>query len=153
MRKKKTKKKTSFLVKQGLKYQGAVQRAISDALDENPFLKILHSQWFRYQRDDGAYKYCEMDSLVIDPVAEQVFAIEVKFKHTPQAYFQLLNLYVPVLETLFPTYKICPIEIVRWYELRYDFPCEVVMMDKWLESRAENFNVKIWNPKRANTIC
>lgn len=92
----------------------------------------VNNPWIRFI--DGMHtRWCQPDGLLIDHVQGQIIIVEVKYRHTGEAWWKLQKLYLPVLTELFGadwTYR-C-VEIVRWYEADTIFPharlCEHVHM-------------------------
>ena len=74
----------------------------------------LPSPWFRYQVE-WSWKYCQADGLLFLPATGSVVICEAKLAHTFRAYRQLSKLYRPVVQSLFPRWTVCLLEVVRWY--------------------------------------
>jgi len=73
--------------------------------------------------------------------------VEVKYQHTPNAWVQLVRLYLPVLESAFgPLFRYATCEVVKWYDPAVVFPQRVTMTPDLLNVRPGEFGVHIWKP-------
>jgi hypothetical protein len=84
--------------------------------------------------------------LLFQPKQQKVLIIEVKYKHTVDAYWQLEDKYVPVMRSIFRDWEISTLEIVKWYDPSTSFPVEVKLQKHILNSKPSEFGVHIWNP-------
>lgn len=134
--------------KKGLKLKGWLyEKAVNDKLiEEFGFTRYFPSQWFQYQEHNKRYKFCQTDGLLFTPKQYKILIVECKYKHTPDAYWQLEDKYVPVVRKLFPDWEISTIEIVKWYDPSTAFPTEVVLKKDILDTRPNEFGVHICNP-------
>jgi hypothetical protein len=136
--------------KKGLKYQRQVQEKLG-TIYEGAFTP---GQWFRYYvRERRKPQFCELDGLLEFPELSLVVIVEIKLVHTAAAYFQLTNLYRPVLQTFLrgagdESTQIALLELVRWYDPSREFPCVPVKLENIEEASPRDFNVRIWNPSR-----
>ena len=84
------------------------------------------SPWIAYRADgQGRTRYCQPDGIHFDPEAGRITVVEVKYSHTLDAYFQLQEKYLPVLQHMFPASKgweFCALEVVRWFDPLVKFP-------------------------------
>lgn len=138
--------------KLGLAYQTKVQNALKKEFTDSKY-KLYTNQWFEYLTTDVKQKYCEIDAFLISPDSRRLYLFEIKYKHTEIAYFQMHNLYMPVLKAWKPKITIHPIELVRWYDANTPYPTRITMCSNPLLSDFTKFNVKIWNPQRNQRIC
>lgn len=60
------------------------------------FPQSLHGQWFEYEDRDG-HGYCQPD-LIVSLLPKCIIVFEVKYTLTPEAYLQLTQLYLPVVQ-------------------------------------------------------
>lgn len=139
-------------MKLGNKYEKAAQKALRAEFRKSQY-ELLINQWFHYTTAQGDEKYCEMDALVINPLGNRVWIFEIKFKHTECAYYQLFNLYKPVIRCWKPGAIIHTVELVRWYNAQTPFPTDVTLTREPLMGNPGDFNVKIWNPERGLSVC
>ncbi len=79
--------------------------------------------------------------------------IEAKYSHTDLAYYQLFDLYIPVLQALFPPalWTFAGVEICSRFDPAVQLPTRVVMRKNILDALIHEFNVHIWRkePKYA----
>ncbi len=124
----------------GLKYE----RKVSEKLDSLYGSDWEPGAWFWYQAAGmEKRKYCQVDGILT--VGKRKILVECKYNHCPDAYFQLTNLYLPVVRFLFPKAEIALCEIVKWYDPDTAFPCSVVLLPRLHEAKGENFSVHILN--------
>lgn len=93
-------------------------------------------------------RWCQPDGLYIDLRAGIVTIVEIKLKHTDAAWFQLHELYAPVVGRCFGTalwnLRFC--EIVRWYDPSIPFPGRHYLRPRIEETRPGETGVVIWSP-------
>lgn len=103
----------------------AHERKLAEALADNPWVVI--GPWIEYTLMDGTRGLCQPDFLHFDHVYGRLTVIEAKLRHCAAAYYQLMHLYLPVLQTMFPSWHIRAQEVVRWYSHSEPFPGEHVL--------------------------
>ena len=111
--------------------------------------RYVPSPWFSFLVNHDKRCYCQPDAILLKPSGTEVTIIEIKLKHTTQSYFQIENLYRPVLDKFFKYSKIKTATVVRWYDPETEFPegiktrlCENLDFVKQNE-----LAVHIWRPK------
>lgn len=104
----------------------------------------LDSQWIRYCDDDG-WHYCQPDALHFDISRGVLTVVEVKYQHTIEAWRQLVELYRPVLEVIFPTtlWRYQLLEVVRWYDADIRWPIQPKLIALPFEGEY-SYGVHIW---------
>ncbi len=109
------------------------------------------SVWFKYQRKSlpGIWNYAQTDGLYFDFERGRVFLFEVKYKHTIEAYFQLLDKYIPLLRKFLdsPNWAFVPVEICYWFDKSTAFPVQVKLRPEPLLAEPSEFSVHIWRPE------
>lgn len=75
----------------------------------------------------------------------KVVICEVKLSHVSDAYFQLLDKYVPVIKAAFPHLTVAACEVVKWYDAATSFPCDVSLRPDPSGVSPEEFGVHILN--------
>jgi len=132
----------------GLRYEERAQPAISAAFRERG-IEYLPSPWFKYRRRavPSRENFAQPDGIAPDPKRGIIFLVEIKIKHTPESYFQLLDRYVPLLDCYFnrpeKLWKIAPIEVVRWYDPAVAYPCQVVRLDDIATAQPKDLSVYV----------
>lgn len=115
-------------------------------LDEYGFVRYIPSQWFKFQFFGQRLQFCQTDGLLFTPKQQKVLIVEVKYKHTPDAYWQIEDKYLPVLRWLFPDWEVSTVEIVKWYDPSTQFPTSVVLRKDLLAVKPNEFGVHILTP-------
>lgn len=135
--------------RQGITYEKKVHEHLGQSLGDG----YVPSPWFTYWRGERVKPlWCQPDALYFDLRASRVTIVEVKYQHTADAYWQLMDLYLPVVEAwLSPApgpWQIDLLEVVKWYDPHTPFPAEVTLCANPARPSMSAFNVHIWNPKR-----
>lgn len=138
----------------GIRYEEKVQACL---LDEYPH--YVASPWFQYRMRHAPNRvnYAQPDGLLIDVEKGVVTIVEIKYAHTPDAYFQLYNKYLPLVEAFFRRpdkkaehdkrlWRFATIEVVRWYDGAVVFPCDVTLRERIDYARPDEFAVNICRP-------
>ena len=125
----------------GLKYEQIVHTRLSELYDK----EFQPGPWFCYKSEaDERRKYCQLDG-ILSRADGSLVLLEVKYNHTPDAYFQLNNLYLPVVRKLYPTVDMALCEVVKWYDPATVFPSPVQLLPRIHEAKAGVFSVHILN--------
>ncbi len=115
-------------------------------LNEFGFERYIPSQWFSFQRFGQKKEFCQTDGLLFTPKQMKVLIVEVKYKHTPGAYWQLEDKYLPIIRWLFRDWEISTLEIVKWYDPSTQFPTKVILKKDILSVSPNEFAVHIMTP-------
>ena len=106
----------------------------------------VDSPWLRFYAD-GTWRWCQPDGLHFDVKRGIITIVEMKYQHTPDAWWQVKRLYQPVLEAIFPRtmwqYRAC--EVVQWYDPDVSFPERVVLAQD-VTMDCPGFKVHIYRP-------
>lgn len=128
---------------EGVRYEKKVHAFMEDLYGE----KYIPSPWLKFFSAGQAWRWCQPDALLLDPFRGKLVIVEVKYQHTPDAWWQVRRLYQPVLEAIFPPrlwkYEFC--EVVKWYDPDTSFPEPVVLAND-VAMPHEHFKVHIWHP-------
>lgn len=133
----------------GLRFERKVHDHLKDLLGDG----YAPSVWFSYRRlsSPKIVNYAQPDGLFFDFRLGVVTIIEVKYNHTPDAYFQLYDKYLPLLDKWLHakekglwSFAVC--EVVYWYDKFTDFPCKIVLRDDVRKVRPGEFGVHICRP-------
>lgn len=108
------------------------ERRVAEHLGDNEF--VVHGPWLEYCTLTGRISTCQPDFLVFQPERGRILIIEAKLRHCPEAYFQLRNLYAPLMRFLFPAWDIGLQEVVRWYDRNEHFPGNHVLRENMLDA-------------------
>lgn len=91
-------------------------------LDNLKFLfpSLQCGPWFRFAEKGGYLRWCQPDALLRTEAADIIF--EVKSRFTSDAYYQLRQLYAPVVERAFRAKAVRLVNIVRSFDPSVPFP-------------------------------
>lgn len=128
---------------EGIRYEKKVH-AYLEALYGN---KYLPSPWLRFFTQEGKWRWCQPDGLLLDVVKGRITIVEVKYQHTADAWWQVRCLYEPVLRSMFPPhlweFECC--EVVKWFDPLTLFPEKTVLAQE-VSMHHSSFKVHIWRP-------
>ena len=113
-------------------------------MEQRFLLKYFPSTWFIYENKYGIY-YCQTDGLLFQRDEKKLTIIECKYQHTADAYFQLEELYVPVVSCAFPRYTVATVEVVSWYDAAVRFPTAIKLRKDVVDVAPGEFAVHIFN--------
>jgi hypothetical protein len=127
----------------GVKYEQKAQEYLEGLYPET----YVPSPWIRFFAAGEGWRWCQPDGLIIDPWQGRIIIVEVKYQHTPDAWWQVKQLYMPVLHQIFPpqlwNYEFC--EVVKWFDPAVQFPEKVILASE-PSKRSSSFKVHIWKP-------
>lgn len=139
-------KKPRGNLKKGLDYEDAFSEYMEERFEG---FYVPHA-WFQF-KEIGKEKtrWCQPDGLLFAPRLRRIYIVETKLKHTPDAWWQLKQLYLPVVASLFPPdqWEYCLIEVTKWYDPAIRFPEKVTMCPDVLSVQPGDFGVHIWKAR------
>lgn len=91
-------------------------------------------------------RFCQTDGLLFQPKQFKLLIVEVKYKHTPDAYWQIENKYLPVCRWLFKDWEISTLEIVKWFDPSTQFPAPITLRKEIEDCVPGEFGVHILTP-------
>jgi hypothetical protein len=105
--------------------------------------------WFRYKELGKAQvRFCQPDGLLFAWDMRRIYLLEMKLKHTSDAWWQLKHLYLPVVAKCFPPslweYSLC--EVVKWFDPAIAMPEKTRMVPDILIADPGDFAVHIYRP-------
>ena len=89
-------------------------------------------------------RWCQPDGLIILP-NEKLAIVEIKLQHTAQAWWQLFQLYEPVVERAYPEFRVRCVEVVKWFDPATHCPEDPRLLEDLGRPRP-GFNVHILKP-------
>lgn len=98
----------------GVRFEKRVQRALRERFGES---RVACNTWFEFE-DGDEVRHCSPDAIVF--LEDGPVVIEVKTVHCKKAWYQINQLYVPVLEVMYPGLRFRGVEICS--EFRPDVP-------------------------------
>lgn len=134
-----TRSKMSAAQRAGLAYQKKIGKFLSSGRP----CDLVAGPWYIYVCGDGRRRYCQPDFLLVDTTSKVTVVIEVKIRWTDLAWWQLRELYLPVLQRVSPDVHFLPLVIVRSYDPHITIPEEVNLCADLLDARPDRFNVLV----------
>lgn len=132
------------LPKKGAKAEGIrFEKQIVKSLEEK-YPGFISALPFIFSTPYNPRSVCIPDGLLVDK--DEVVVVEIKLRHTMDAWFQLRQLYEPVIKKALRRERIRLVEVCKWYVPETKFPEKyepVQTMEEFLGSR-EEFGVVIW---------
>lgn len=133
----------------GNRYERQVQAHLALTLGEG----YVPSRWFVFRsRGSDNVRFVQPDGLFFDFERGVITCFEIKLKHTERAWWQLRQLYVPVLQHIFGTaqWRYAAVEIVCWYDPHVSFPERTSALRHITADSFEPgaIQVNVWNPAR-----
>lgn len=131
--------------KSGIKYERERKARLADLYGN----KFIASPWFKYSfRDNRGYvieNICQPDGILFHPNKNELIIIEIKLMHCADAFYQLFELYLPIIKFYYPSYdSYSTLEIVKFYDCALLMPAKVILSRDELNLTPEQFCVKIW---------
>ena len=122
------------------------ERRVHERFEESFGLTYIPSTWFAYHWHDRI-RYCQPDALLLLEERRVLVIVEIKYSHTADAYWQLENVYLPVLRCFLAAsdWQIATLEVVKWFDPAVQFPCKVRLCEDLTQVRVSDFNVHILN--------
>lgn len=128
--------------RQGVLYERKVHEHLSDLYGDD----YMPGPWFKFASvGERTMRICQPDGLIIQPEKGRITLVEVKYQHTPLAWWQLKRLYLPVLRKVCPErlWKVDFCEVVKYYDPSIPFPEQVVLACH-VPMQSDKFKVHIW---------
>lgn len=129
----------------GERYELKVQRELELRYDWN----YVPSPWFYFQEaGKDRPRWCQPDGLLFQPLYETITIVEVKLQHTSDAWWQVKQLYLPVIAAAFPPdlWRYNYAEVVKWHDPAVSFPEPYRLIPDLLALGEDQFGVHILNP-------
>lgn len=126
--------------RQGISYE----RLVHSKLQDQHGLNYIAGQWWRYSTG-GRVRFCQTDGILLVPEKRMLVLIEVKYSHTVDAFWQLENLYVPILKKFLQqsNYVLATVEVVKWFDPAVRYPRQPRLLEHILLARPGVFSVHI----------
>lgn len=100
------------------------ERKVGKLLEKVFGIQVVHNPWIEYEDVVSGVRSCCPDYLIIDVMKGVVTVVECKLSHTPSAWYQLNEVYFPVIQALFPGWVIRGLEVCKNY-VRVNYPAEI----------------------------
>lgn len=132
--------KPSAAQRAGLRYQQRVERFLSAASMGR--WEVISSPWFIFGDDRPGRNYCQPDFL-LDLGNGCCVVVEVKIRWTVDAWYQLNELYIPVVLAARSAASCIPLCITKSYDPAIRAPGEVVLVDDLGSLSSSLFNLMV----------
>ncbi len=129
--------------KAGLAYEAKVLAGPLFDLDACTFHPAL-----KFESRQGLWEYCIPDAMALNDRGDIVTIIEIKSRHTQDAWKQLHNLYLPVVRVLWPRKHINLLEICKDYSPGVVLPGKSEIVEdlaSWVEKAQQVYGVYPWS--------
>ncbi|TFH47979.1 MAG: hypothetical protein E4H01_07220 [Lysobacterales bacterium] len=104
--------------------------------------------WFEFVDRTGG-RWCQADGLIVWQELKHIRIVEIKYQHTERAWWQLKQLYDPVVRRAFPEYEVTLLEVVHWHDPAVAFPeAYDLVSDCGAHLTMNKIGTHIWNPNR-----
>jgi len=138
----------------GLRYEAKVHAHLLAEFDG-----YIQSPWFRYTTSDAPNRinYAQPDGLIVDVEKGRILICEMKYSHCAEAYFQLLDKYLPIVRKFFnnsdsesdggkPLWTFATVEIVYWFDCAVAFPTTPERRARLQDVREHELAVHVCRP-------
>lgn len=113
-----------------------------------PQVSYTQGPWLEFENESGR-RWCQPDGLLVCAANRAVTVVEVKYRHTSDAWWQLWRLYIPVVRILYTGYLVNGLEIVKWFDPQTAFPAPFTFTASPLTIPSNGVTaVHIYNPQR-----
>lgn len=132
----------------GIRYEREVHELLELHCLGKPEFVLKLGPWLEFT-DRSGRRWCQPDALLLSTQRKECLICEIKYQHTPDAWWQLTQLYQPVLAVALPGYTFGLVEIVHWFDPLIQWP-EQVRFAAHLSSVTFNGPafIHICNPRR-----
>lgn len=122
------------------------ERKVHARLEQRYGLNYVPNQWFAYLWR-GKVHYCQTDGLLVFEEPRTLLLLEVKYSHTPDAYWQIEHLYLPVLQSFLAEggWKVATAEVVKWFDPAVQCPRRPILRERLEDVKVGEFAVHILN--------
>jgi len=106
--------------------------------------------WFRYMvTGENELRWCQPDGLLFAPYSGIITIVEIKIRHTNDAWKKLSGLYAAVTEALFPAslWQIALCEFTRMYDCAVACEAQPHLVSQVSEVCPGEFGVVTWKPR------
>lgn len=119
------------------------ERGVGEVLEWEFGDMVLHSPWISYKDVRYGKRVCCPDFLVVDVIKGIVTVVECKLSHVKDAWVQINKVYKPVVEKLFPGFRVRGIEICKNFEVCKPYPAEPVIVMRLRQEFSGGDNVMV----------
>jgi len=103
----------------GLAYEKKVNKELGDRYGDT----YVPGPWLSFTTESSnLLRYAQPDGLIVDLDTGRITICEIKLRHCVRAWWQLRQLYQPLVQHTFPSYQVGVVEIFRWFDATERFP-------------------------------
>ena len=108
----------------GVKYERIIQKRMQDR-----FSFYEPSPWMHFVSEEAPEgRYACPDGLLIDKEHDTITIVEIKLKHTANAWWQVRGLYEPLVRAFYgDAWRYRAFEIMHWFDATVPFPETIKM--------------------------
>lgn len=138
----------------GLRYEAKVQRHFLDGFDG-----YMPGPWFKYTTSDEPKRinYAQPDGLLVNIEKGKITICEMKYTHCAEAYFQLVDKYLPIVRKFFNNseketdgdpqlWRFATVEVVYWFDCAVAFPTKPRLRERLEDVQTNELAVHICRP-------
>ena len=132
----------------GVTYERKAHEYLQERLIGLPQVDYHKSPWIEF-KDTFGVRYCQPDAFILDLEHKHLCVVEVKYRHSEEAWWQLWRLYIPLAKKLYEGFACGALEVCKWFDPSTKFPGECVLTkDPLYIPDASKTAVHIFNPQR-----
>lgn len=108
----------------------------------------IPNPWIQFKNSQQQLRWAQPDALLFDFKQGILTIVEYKYQHTALAWWQLVELYLPLIKKLYPRklWIVRLLEVVRYYDPCVMFPCEHTILKSISDLFPDQVGVYIWKP-------
>lgn len=127
----------------GVRYEVKGQAWLAAKYPDN----YIAAPWLNFH--NGQPRVCQPDGLLVDAKRGRITIVEFKLRHTSDAWFQVRELYEPVVRAIFPWrgWQFPALEIVCWFDPHVPFPEHYHFTHDPMWVRCAEFGIHLWKGK------
>lgn len=131
----------------GIRYEKKAYTYLQEAFPD----AIILGPWIKFRAKGKAKAiFCQPDALILDIRQSTITVIEIKLKHTSDAWWQVRRLYLPLVQHIFGTmdWNYISIELAKWFDPHTKFPERFEFVDNIRDAPTlppHTFHVHLWN--------
>jgi hypothetical protein len=135
-----TSKKETAAQAQGRRYEEKALPFLTKWAQGNGYAAV-EKPWIEYRDLLGRVRYAQPDFLAIGESTDNLIIIEIKLRHTREAFNQL-RAYRELIGEIHPNYHIVCLEFCRYFD-RSEFPCELLSA---IRPHSFTYAATLWEP-------
>ena len=130
----------------GIRYEKKAHRYLEEAYED----QCVIAPWIRFHSHGQAKSlYCQPDALILDIRKGTITIIEIKLKHTSDAWWQVRRLYLPLVQCIFgEDWEYIAVEVAKWFDPHTKFPERFEFIDNARDfptAAPSTFHLHLWN--------